>query len=125
MHQGTILAQGSPDEIRRYPLHVTANLLGAESVPGIRVRRPGERLGDQPGRGSRLPCSASRGSTLYGGWLTSSAMECPSTVGDGPSWFCLVGRNGAGKTTTIESGYGAPRAPARAGEVNVLWGPRR
>ena len=33
MHQGTILAQGSPDEIRRNP-QVTANLLGAESVPG-------------------------------------------------------------------------------------------
>ena len=97
MHQGAILADGTPDQIRRDE-RVLTTLIGTPETP--RVSTPGPRLELDRVETYRGPAQILRSISL--------------TLGAGES-VCLVGRNGAGKTTTIDTIMGL--LPARSGAV--------
>ena len=99
MHQGAILADGTPDEIRNNE-QVTANLLGTQSTR--EERRAAAMLEVERINTFRGPAHVLRDVSL--------------TVGDGES-VCLVGRNGAGKTTTIDSIMGLLPVRQRHGHL--------
>ena len=89
LHQGQVLAEGTPDEIR-------ANTVGAADVP----RRV---------RDDWRPSSPSR--TFHAYYGEAHILQGVSLhVGEGEV-VTLIGRNGAGKTTTLRSDHGH-RAPS-------------
>ena len=88
LHQGQVLAEGTPEEIR-------ANERGAADLPGSRAV-------------SLLAVEDIH--TYYGEAHILQGVSL--TVGEGEV-VTLIGRNGAGKTTTLKLDHGHRAAPAR------------
>ena len=104
LHQGEVLAEGTPDEIKSNPLVQEAYIGGFDLKP--RSARPEKRMVEGP----ILDVVAIN--TFYG---KSHILHDVSLKIHKGGLVCLLGRNGAGKTTTLFSIMG--HTPPRDGEI--------
>ncbi len=104
LHQGKVLAEGDPDEIRSNPLVQEAYIGGADLK--TRSALPEKRMTEGP----ILDVVAIN--TFYG---KSHILHDVSLKVHKGELVCLLGRNGAGKTTTLFSIMG--HTPPRNGEI--------
>jgi ABC-type branched-subunit amino acid transport system ATPase component/ABC-type branched-subunit amino acid transport system permease subunit len=92
LHQGKVIAEGSPDEIKANPLVQEAYIGGFDRKH--LVAHPPQRSADTP------LLEVERINTFYG--KSHILHDVSLTVYPG-ELVCLLGRNGAGKTTTLHS----------------------
>jgi branched-chain amino acid transport system ATP-binding protein len=106
LHQGAVLAQGRPDEVRSDPRVLAAYLGDRDVVAPTRGARPG------------APLLVVDGLTAgYAGVPVLTDVSLQVRAGE---VVALLGRNGAGKTTLLSALAGLLRPTA--GEVTVLGG---
>jgi ABC-type branched-subunit amino acid transport system ATPase component/ABC-type branched-subunit amino acid transport system permease subunit len=103
LHQGKVIAEGSPDEIKANPLVQEAYIGGFDRKH--LVAHPPQRRSDTP------LLEVERINTFYG--KSHILHDVSLTVYPG-ELVCLLGRNGAGKTTTLHSIIGLT-PPLRGG----------
>ncbi|HWP46565.1 MAG TPA: branched-chain amino acid ABC transporter ATP-binding protein/permease [Candidatus Limnocylindrales bacterium] len=109
LHQGRVLAEGTPEEIQRNEAVQQAYLGGTQ----IRVKEPGKPEEEKVPRESRRPLlSLNNINTYYG---KSHILHDVSLEIREKEVVCLLGRNGAGKTTTLKSIMGTN--PPRSGQI--------
>jgi branched-chain amino acid transport system ATP-binding protein len=104
LHQGKVIAEGSPEEIKANPLVQEAYIGGFDRRH--LVAHPPQRRSDEP------LLEVERINTFYG--KSHILHDVSLTVYPG-ELVCLLGRNGAGKTTTLHSIIGL--TPSQRGEV--------
>jgi ABC-type branched-subunit amino acid transport system ATPase component/ABC-type branched-subunit amino acid transport system permease subunit len=104
LHQGKVIAEGSPDEIKGNPLVQEAYIGGFDRKH--LVAHPPQRRSDTP------LLEVERINTFYG--KSHILHDVSLTVYPG-ELVCLLGRNGAGKTTTLHSIIGL--TPPERGEI--------
>lgn len=109
LHQGRVLAEGTPEEIQRNEA-VQQAYLGSTQ---IRIKESGKPEKEKVSRESRRPLlSLNKINTFYG---KSHILHDVSLEVREKEVVCLLGRNGAGKTTTLKSIMGTN--PPRSGQI--------
>ncbi len=109
LHQGRVLAQGTPEEIQQNEAVQQAYLGGTQ----IRIKEPGKPEEEKVPRESRRPLLSLKGINTYYG--KSHILHDVSLEIREKEVVCLLGRNGAGKTTTLKSIIGTN--PPRSGQI--------
>lgn len=110
LHQGKVIAEGSPDEIKANPLVQDAYIGGFDRKH--LVSHPPQRRSDAP------LLEVERINTFYG---KSHILHDVSLIVHSGELVCLLGRNGAGKTTTLHSIVGL--TPPQRGDIRFGGAP--